>query len=144
MAYEERAYSGATPQREGVNPWAVGFTMFAAVMMIVSGMFQFFQGLAGVINDDFFVLTKAYAFDMDITTWGWVHMVVGAVIAIGGFCLFTGALWARVLAIGLAMLSMLVNFFYIPYYPVWSLLIIAIDIGVIWGLARTSMDTADM
>ena len=143
MAYEEHAYS--TPQTEGnINPWAMGFTLFAASMMVISGTFQVFQGLAAILDDDFFVIGRSYAFDLDVSTWGWIHLFVGAIVALAGLLLFTGAVWARMVAIGLAMLSMLVNFFYIPYYPVWSILIIAIDVAVIWGLARNASDLSEL
>jgi hypothetical protein len=119
----------------------MGFVVFAGAMMIMGGIFQFIQGLAAVIQDDFFVLTRNFAFDLDVTTWGWVHMVTGAVVVLAGFYVFTGNLAARMVGITIAILSGIINFFFIPYYPVWSLLIIAIDIGVVWALA--TYDTSD-
>ena len=135
MAYEEQAFTGAGQQaQQRISPWAAGFTVFAAAMMIISGTFQAIQGLAAIINDDFFVLGENYAFNLSTNAWGWIHLIAGIVVAVAGFALVTGAVWARVLAIVLAMLSAVANFFYIPYYPVWSIVIIAIDIGVIWAL----------
>lgn len=131
---------GATP-RSRVGPWTMGFVVFAGAMMIMGGIFQFIQGLAAVIQDDFFVLTRNYAFDLDVTSWGWVHMITGIVVMLAGFYVFTGNLAARMLGIAIAIISGIINFFYIPYYPVWSLLIIAIDIGVVWALA--TYDTGD-
>ena len=119
----------------------MGFVVFVGAMMIMAGIFQFIQGLAAVINDDFFVLTRNYAFDLDISTWGWVHMVTGVVVFFAGIYVFTGNLAARMLGIAIAILAGIINFFYIPYYPVWSLLIIAISIGVVWALA--TYDTSD-
>jgi hypothetical protein len=140
MAREGAMGSGATP-RSRVGPWTLGFVVFAGAMMIMGGIFQFIQGLAAVINDDFFLLTRNYAFDLDVTSWGWVHMITGIVVMLAGFYVFTGNLAARMVGIAIALISAVINFFYIPYYPVWSLLIIAIDIGVIWALA--TYDTGD-
>ena len=146
MAYQDSAYTGAgaTPREEGgISGWVVGFTVFAAAMMIMSGIFQIFQGLAAIIEDDFFVLGRSYAYDIDVSTWGWIHLVAGVIIACAGAALFSGALWARAIAIVLAMLSMVINFAYIPYYPVWSLLIVAVDIAVIWAVASLGRTAAE-
>jgi hypothetical protein len=147
MAYQE-SYSDqvmrATEQQETVSPWAVGFAVFAGVLMIMAGAFQFIQGLAAVIEDEFFVIGREYAYDLDVSTWGWVHMVIGAIVALAGFYIFTGNLLARIIGIALALVAAITNFFYIPYYPVWSILIIAICIGVIWGLASAGREKAMM
>jgi hypothetical protein len=141
MAYQEDAYARVTPRDEqDVSGWSIGFTVFAATMMIVVGFFQFFEGLAAVIQDDFFVLGRKYAFDLDVSTWGWIHMICGALVIIGGMGLFSGAMWAKVIAIIALMAQMLLNFFYIPYYPVWSLLIIAVAIVCIWAIVQYPRD----
>ena len=142
MSFSDRAMEGEVPREVTVSPWAVGFTVFAAVVMMMNGIFNFFQGLAAVIEDDFFLLTRNYAFDLDVTTWGWVHIVTGVIVATAGFFLFSGALWARLVAIAVCVLSSIVNFFYIPYYPVWSILIIVLNIGVIWALTFHGRDIA--
>jgi hypothetical protein len=104
-------------------------------MMIMIGTFQAFQGLAAIIDDEFFVVTGNYAFEFDTTTWGWVHLITGSIVAVAGFYVFTGNLLARIIGIVIALASAVTNFFYIPYYPVWSVLIIALDVVVIWALA---------
>jgi hypothetical protein len=139
----QRAAGAARREEGGISGWTVGFSVFAGTMMIISGIFQVFQGLAAILEDDFFVLGRAYAYDIDVTTWGWIHLVAGLIIAAAGAALFSGALWARVIAIFLALVSMVINFAYIPYYPVWSLLIIAIDIGVIWAITSLGRDTSE-
>ena len=116
--------------------WVTGGVVFAGVMMIVIGVFQAIAGLAAIIDDDFFVVTRNYTFDIDTTAWGWIHLIVGIVVALAGFYLFTGSTWARVVGITLAIVSAIANFFFIPYYPFWSILIIALDVWVIWALAR--------
>jgi hypothetical protein len=75
-------------------------------------------------------------YDVDITGWGWIHLIVGIVVAAGGVGLLYRKLWAAALAIALAVLSAIVNFFFIPYYPFWSILIIALNVFVIWAITR--------
>jgi hypothetical protein len=124
----------------GARPsgWVVGGITFASTMMVLIGIFQAFAGLAAIINDDFFVVTKNYAFDLDVSAWGWIHLILGIVVACAGFALWAGKTWAAVTAIALAMLSAIANFFFIPYYPFWSLLVIALNVWVIWALTRPS------
>ena len=131
----------STPGARPVSGWAVGFSAFAGAIMILIGIFHFFSGLGAVINDDFFVVSKNYAFDVDVTGWGWIHMILGVIIFAAGLGIFSGATWARVVGITLAIISAIANFFYIPYYPGWALLIIALDIVVIWALATLQPDS---
>jgi hypothetical protein len=120
--------------REDVSGWAVGFTVFAAVMMIMVGVWQALAGLIAIFENEFFVPTRNYLFEFDVTGWGWIHLLVGAIVAFAGWGLLSGQTWARMVAITLAALSATANFLFIPYYPFWSLLIIAVDIFVIWAL----------
>lgn len=110
--------------------------------MMLSGVFQLFEGIAGIAKDQFFVVGANYAYEIDTTTWGWIHVAVGAVVAVTGFFLLTNAAWARVVAIGLVMIQALAQFFWLPYYPLWSLLIIALDIFVIWAILRAPETSA--
>ena len=119
-----------------VSGWAIGGIWFAASVMTLIGGFQIVAGLAAVIDDQFFVVTRNYAFDLDASAWGWVHLVLGVLLVGCGIGLFRRSAWAGVTAIFLAMLSAFANFFFIPYYPFWSVLIIALDIWVIWSLTR--------
>ena len=136
MSFQENAWEGNPPkQQESVSGWSIGAVVFAGTLMIISGLFQIFQGLAAILQDDFFVLTRSYAFDLDVTTWGWIHLIGGILILIAGWSLFSGATWARVVGITLALLSAIANFASIPYQPFWSILIIVLDVIVIWALA---------
>jgi hypothetical protein len=118
-----------------LSGWAVGGMTFAAMMMLVIGSFQTIAGLAAIFNDEFFVVGKNYTFDLDVTAWGWIHLLLGILLLFAGWALFARKLWAAMLALVLALLSAIENFFFIPYYPWWSLLMI--DIWVIWALTRT-------
>jgi hypothetical protein len=126
------AYSRAGRQTSG---FAVGLILFAAIMMIMVGVFQALQGLIAIFQNEFYVATRNYLFQFDATTWGWIHLLVGLIVALAGYGLLSGRTWARAAAITLAVLSAVSNFLFIPYYPFWSLLIIALDIFVIWAIA---------
>jgi hypothetical protein len=114
--------------------WAIGFTAFAAFMLILIGIFHIISGIVAVAEDDLIVATSNYIFELDVTTWGWIHIIAGTVVLLAGFGILSGATWAIVVGIIVAMISMIANFLWIPYYPLWSILIIAIDIAVIWAL----------
>jgi CHAT domain len=114
--------------------WAVGVILFAAIMMIMVGIFQFVAGLIALFNSDFYIVTRDYIFQFDATTWGWIHLVLGMILGLAGFGLLAGQTWARVVGIILAVLSAITNFLFIPYYPFWSLLIVALDIIVIFSI----------
>ena len=113
-----------------------GGVVFAAAVMVVIGVFQAIEGLVAIFNDDWYAVTRNYTFDLDTTAYGWIHLILGIVILLAGFALFAGKVWGGVLAIFLAILSAIANFFFIPYYPFWSLTIIALCIWVIWSVTR--------
>ena len=117
---------------------AVGWTMFAGVMMI--GAFHAIAGLAGILEDEFYAVTPNYVLEFDATTWGWVHLIGGAIVLFAGFSLFKGAVWARTVGVIIAAVSALVSFAWIPVYPVWSIIVIAIDVAVIWALTAHGRD----
>jgi hypothetical protein len=119
-----------------VSSWAVGGITFAAAMLIMIGGFQVVAGLTAILDDQLYVVTRNYTFDLDVTAWGWIHLLLGIVLGGVGFALFTGRTWAAVGAILLAGVSAIANFFFIPYYPFWSIVIIALDVWVIWSLTR--------
>jgi hypothetical protein len=131
----------STPGTRPVSGWAVGFSAFAGAIMILIGIFQFFEGLAAVANDNFFVVGDNYTYNLDTTGWGWIHMILGVIIFAAGLGIFSGATWARVVGITLAIISAIANFFYIAYYPGWALLLIALNVIVIWALASIRPET---
>lgn len=126
----------STSSRPPVSGWAVAGVTFAACILTMIGLFQIVAGLTAIFDDEFFVVAQNYTFDVDTTVWGWLHLVLGVLLVITGFGLFSRSTWAGVTAIVLAMLSALLNFFFIPYYPFWSILVIALDVWVIWSLTR--------
>jgi hypothetical protein len=136
------AERGPTMRREATaDGW--GLVIFAGVMMILLGCFHAVAGLTAILKDQFFVFSPSnYVISVDVTTWGWIHLIAGVVVALAGFFVFSGAVWARAIGILLAVLSAIANFLFIPYYPFWSLLMIALDIFVIWALARDRREVA--
>jgi hypothetical protein len=129
-------------QAEQVSGWAVGGIVFAATMLVMIGVFQALTGLVAIFNDEFYVVARNYTFDLDVTAWGWIHLILGVIIAFAGISIYSGATWARAVGIVLAILSAVANFFFIPYYPVWSVLIIALCVAVIWALTVYDRDAA--
>ncbi|WP_406448030.1 hypothetical protein OG782_04170 [Streptomyces sp. NBC_00876] len=116
------------------HPLQTGWTAFAAILMIFGGAMAIFQGIAAIAKDDVFVTTRNYVFQFNLTGWGWIHLVLGIVIVLAGCAVFTGAVWARAVGIVLAGLGALANFLWLPHYPMWSIVLIAIDVFIIWAL----------
>ena len=119
-----------------VSGWATGGIVFAASMLTLIGVFQMLAGIVAIANDNFYVVARNYTFDLDVTTWGWIHLIIGAAILVTGIALFRRATWAGIAGIAFAMMSALSNFFFIPYYPIWALVLIGLDVWVIWALTR--------
>jgi hypothetical protein len=109
-------------------------TAVAAALMMLSGIWNFLEGLAAIIRGTYFIVLPNYVYNLSVGGWGWFHLILGAVVFIAGCALFTDALWARMAGVVLAALSAVVNFLYIPYSPVWSVVIVAIDLVIIWAL----------
>jgi hypothetical protein len=123
--------------------WAIGWTTFAAFVMITIGFFQALQGFAAILKNEAFVVTPEYLYKFDVSAWGWIHLIIGLVIFFAGFGLFAGAVWARTIGVILAVVSAIANFMWLPYQPVWSILIIALNIAVIWALTVHGRDVAE-
>ncbi|MFI0448926.1 hypothetical protein [Actinomadura sp. 6N118] len=134
----QRARPQEKVDRAPVSAWAVGLALFAAVMMIMAGVFGAIAGFVAILENDLYLIRGDYAFKWDVTTWGWIHLVLGLVVVAAGVAVFTGQAWARAVGMALAVLSAIANFMFLPYYPVWSMVIIALDVAVIWGLAKYS------
>jgi hypothetical protein len=135
MADDAMSAAAAADEPTASTWWGIGFILFAASIMLMVGIFQFFQGLGAVIRGGFYAVSPNYAFKIDTTAWGWIHMLIGILVAVAGVYLFVGKTWARIIAIIVAIVSAVSNFFFIPYYPFWSILIIALDVVIIWAIA---------
>ena len=130
-----------TPQ---YRPGAVGLIVFAGVLMILSGIFHIVQGLIALANEPFYIAGEDYVFQFNLTSWGWIHLIAGALVALAGFALFQGSVWARAVAVVLAVISIIASFLWLPYYPIWSLVVIAFDVFVIWAVTVHGRDITRM
>ena len=128
----------------GPNPRGMGGALFAGVLMIMAGAFWALEGLAAAAKGGFFraSVRANYFIHTSASTWGWFHLILGIIVCLAGFGVISGAIWARVVGIALVSLSAIVNFLFIPYYPLWSILIIAVDLWVIWALAVYGRESA--
>ena len=120
-----------------------GWTVLAAVLMIFGGAMAILEGIAAIAKDDLFVRTANYAFRFNLTSWGWIHLILGIVILFAGCALFSGAVWARMVGIFLAGLSLIANFMWLPYYPFWAIVLIAMNIFIIWALCIGMLHDTD-
>jgi hypothetical protein len=117
-------------------PWARGVTVFAGVVLCISASFQILEGISAIADDKVFVSGVDYVYAFDITTWGWIHLVFGLIGLATGIGLLTRQGWAWLVGILIAALSMISNFAYLPYFPIWGLTVIALDVVVMWALIR--------
>jgi len=123
--------------------WAVGWTYFAAMMMILIGIFHALAGLVAILDDEFYVTTRNYVLQFDTTQWGWIHLIVGVLVALSGGWLLKGSVFARTIGVIMALVSAVAGFAWIPYYPVWGILFVAIAVSVIWALTAHGRDVVD-
>ena len=127
-------YDDVRYEQEGPSGLALGLTLMAAAFLMISGVFDFFSGLAALIRGSFFVTLPHYAFSVSVHTWGWLHLIMGAVVFVVGAALLTDHLWARIAGVVIASFSAVMNFVLLPYQPVWAFVVIALDVLVIWAL----------
>lgn len=128
---------------EVASGWA-GWVLFGAMMMIMLGSFQSIAGLMALLDEGYYVVgPNGLVVNVDYTTWGVVHLTLGLVAIAAGCGLFTGALWARVLGIGVALISAIVNFAFLAAFPLWALMMITLDVLVIYAIAAHGKELQD-
>ncbi|MGW2960439.1 DUF7144 family membrane protein [Streptomyces sp. NPDC001220] len=116
--------------------WTTGGVVFAGVLLLMNGIFAILQGISAIATDDVYARVHDYVYKISLTGWGWILVILGALGVIAGAALLKGAPgWARVVGIFLAALSMVAQFLFLPYAPIWALIMIGIDFFVIWALA---------
>lgn len=123
-----------------ISGWAVGWTWFAAMMMWLLGAFHAIAGLSAVVNEEFYVATPKYIFQFNVVTWGWIHLIAGIIVFVAGIYLLSGQVWARTVGVIMAAFSIIANFAWMPYYPVWSIVMITMGGFVIWALTVHGRD----
>ncbi len=129
-------------QRSGV---AVGFTAFAGVIMGVAGFFQMIAGFGAILEDKVYAVGQDYVFSFDVTTWGWIHLLIGLVLVASGVGVFYGSVLARSVGVIVAGLSAVANFAFLLGWnqPFWSMLIIGLDVVIIWALTMHGRDITE-
>lgn len=113
-----------------------GPLLFAVLMLFAGGVFQMLEGAAALIRGSFFTVTPSYVYKANVTAWGWIHVVLGLVlIAVSVWLFLRDSVIARFTAMALAVVSAVAHFMFIPYQPIWSVLVIVVDVAVIWALS---------
>ena len=113
----------------------VGWIIFAGTMLVILGIFHAIQGLVALFNDSVYLVgPKGLVINVDYTAWGWIHLIGGIIVVLAGVALFAGKMWARILAVIVAVVSAIINVVFLPAYPIWSTMMIAIDVLVIWAV----------
>jgi hypothetical protein len=128
----ETAYEPTTGYDERTG-WT-GWIAFAGVMMIIGGALNLLYGIIAAVNDEWVVWTNRGDVYLDVSEWGWVHIILGAIVLLSGIGVFSGNILARTVGVIVASISLIANFFFLPVYPLWSLIVITIDVLVIWAL----------
>lgn len=124
----------ATEQRSVGQAVAAGTSIGAAILLMAVGILSILEGISAISKDEVLVATSGYTYQFNTTTWGWIHLILGILLVIAAAGLMSGAMWARVIAVFLAALSILANFLWLPYYPWWSIVVIALNVVVIWAV----------
>lgn len=114
--------------------WASSGTLFAGVLMVVIGILDILQGIAAIAEDDVYQRVGDYVFKFDLTSWGWIHLILGILVTAAGAGILKGSEWGRMGGIVLASLNVIAQFMFLPYHPWWALFSMAISIFVIWAL----------
>ncbi len=134
------------PQQTGgsdLSAWT-GWIAFAGVIMVMLGIFHAIQGLVALFKDDYYVVgSSQLVVSVNYTTWGWVHLLGGIILAAAGFCVFTGQIWARTVGVIMALVSAVVNVGFLAAYPLWSLMMIGLDVVVILALTVHGSEMRD-
>jgi len=116
------------------SPAATGGMVLAGTLLVLAGLWGFFVGITGILKGGFYATVPTYTFTYSIKSWGWTHLIIGVVVFAVGVCLLLGQTWARYVGVFLAVVDAVANFLFIPYYPLWSIIVIAIDVFIIWAL----------
>ncbi|MFJ9343271.1 hypothetical protein ACIRP0_28865 [Streptomyces sp. NPDC101733] len=116
------------------SPWAAGGVAFAGVLLLLDGVLSILKGIVAIAQDSVYSEIGDYVFRFNVTAWGWILLVLGVILVVVGAGILKGAGWARGLGVALACLSLVANFLWLPYQPLWALISIAIDVFVIWAL----------
>jgi hypothetical protein len=119
----------------GTGGTTTGPLMFAGIALSVSGTLSILQGAAGIAEDRLFS-AAGYAYRFDLTSWGWIHLVVGVALSAAGVGVLANWSWGRWAGVMAAAISLITQFMFVPYYPLWSIILVTLDLLIIWALSR--------
>lgn len=125
---------GAPDRRRVEERQPSGWTVFAGALLFIVGSLDALWGLAGILNDEVVVVGGQGVIIADVTTWGWIHFILGSIVAGTGLGLFAGAEWARVAAIFFVMVNAIAQIVWFPAAPLWAFLMIILDVTIIYQL----------
>ena len=111
--------------------------------MVIGGILNAFYGLIAVVNDEWVVWGNRASVYLDISQWGWIHLIIGVVVVVAGVGVLRGNFLARSVGVVAASASLIINFGFVPAYPIWSLVVVAIDVIVIWALIAHGKEMKD-
>lgn len=124
--------------------FAFSGAIVASTLLAMVGIFQILAGIAAIANDKVYVAGIEYVYQFDITTWGWIHLILGVIAFVVGICMLLGQTWARIAGIVIAVIGSVAAFAFMPYYPYWALAVLALYIFVIWSLAQLISSRAEL
>ena len=112
----------------------LGWIWFAGIMMIVMGAFNAIEGLVGLFRGEYYVANGEQVIVFDLTTWGWITLLLGVLVALAGGALLSGAAWARVVTVMLAAVNAVAQLAFVSVHPLWSTIVITLCVVVIWAV----------
>ena len=129
-------------RRQPATAW-VGVILFGGTLMITLGIFNVIQGLVAINEEPILMRTADGPVVWDVSTWGWIHLAIGILVILTGAFLIQGAVWARVAAIVLVIVNASTQMIFLPVYPFWSLLVIAVDLWILWAVTFHGREVRD-
>jgi hypothetical protein len=132
----------AQHEKNATSGW-LGWVYFAGAMMAVLGIFEIIEALTALYKHAYYVVAPNSIVTFSFTTWGWIHLIIGIVVLLAGFAVLAGQMWGRVIGVLIAIISAVVNLVFLPAYPIWSILVILIDILVIYALVVHGSEAAE-
>ncbi|MGW3498529.1 DUF7144 family membrane protein [Streptomyces sp. NPDC001020] len=128
------------PAKPGSSGRVNGVSMFAGLALELSGTLSFLQGITAVAHDGMFGATPQYEYRFDLTTWGWIHLVLGVALMIAGLGVLAHKGWGRRAGLAVGAVSLITQFMFIPHYPLWSISVMVLDLVAIWTLTRFAFE----
>jgi hypothetical protein len=131
----QRTFETRAQAQSVARPAEGGWAAFAVTILFMVAAFQIVDGFVALLRDQTYVTREnGLVVTIDYTVWGWVHLGLGVLAAIAAFGLLGGRMWARVVGVGMACLSVIVNFVFMPAYPFLSVAVIVLDILVVYAI----------